>query len=99
MYFGASCILNYYNMKAVKDKIIIEIGKEEWNDNGKGVLLHESLELPTEGTINAIGPLYRGELKCGDKVKFREQPGELFKYNDSRFYITTESKIHGKLDS
>jgi co-chaperonin GroES (HSP10) len=81
-------------MKAIKDKIIIEIPKEEWADNGKGVLMHETLVLPTEGIVNATGPLYKGELKCGDKVKFREQPGDLFEYAGSRFYVTTESKIH-----
>lgn len=86
-------------IKATANYVIVEITNEQWAKSEGGVILNEIDKLPTEGVVEAVGPRCIFGLKKGDKVMFREQPGDLFDHEDSRYYRMLENKIHGKLDS
>lgn len=86
-------------MKATKNYVIVKIDKDQWTKSDGGIIVNEVDKLPTEGVVAAVGPQCIFGLKKGDKVMFREQPGDLFDYKEERYYRMLENKIHGKLDS
>jgi co-chaperonin GroES (HSP10) len=84
-------------MKAVGKKIIIQINKDEFKQEN-GLIKHISDRPITEGVIVSIGQNYQGDLKEGDKVTFREHPGEEVEVNSKHFYIVNESAIYGTIN-